>query len=173
MGRGNIDPESVVLLVVIYDSNAGPYMASDNRYYIRAGAHTVKARHFIIDAIWAKRHFSKPRLAHVLKSSSIQRVVSLGIVALTDSPAIDVQINVLPLPKMLRESEHLFPLKIHIIDRNNPFFLDVGFLAGDLRIMFGDDISISLEVEYHDLGNNFYSCKTKIDILRSLPPVYL
>ena len=61
MGRGVIQPDSAVLLVAIHESYAGPHMAPDNHYYIRAGAHTVKAKHFIVDAIWAKRHFSKPR----------------------------------------------------------------------------------------------------------------
>jgi predicted HTH transcriptional regulator len=41
MGRGVIKPDSAVLLVAIQESYAGPHMARDKRYYIRAGAHTV------------------------------------------------------------------------------------------------------------------------------------
>jgi len=67
MGRGVIQPDSAVLLVAIHESYAGPHMAQDKHYYIRAGAHTVKAPHFIIDAIWAKRYFFKPRLTHLFR----------------------------------------------------------------------------------------------------------
>ena len=38
MGRGVIQPDSAVLLVAIHESYAGPHMALDKRYYIRAGA---------------------------------------------------------------------------------------------------------------------------------------
>lgn len=66
-GRGTIQPNSAVLVVYIYESYVGPHMAPDGCYYIRAGAHTVPAKHFIVDAIWAKRHFSKPRLTHLFR----------------------------------------------------------------------------------------------------------
>ena len=51
LGRGIIHQDLVVLVVAIYESHIAPHMAPDYHYYIRAGAHTLKAKHFIIDSI--------------------------------------------------------------------------------------------------------------------------
>jgi hypothetical protein len=171
MGRGVIQPDSAVLLVAIHESYAGPHMAEDKHYYIRAGAHTVKAPHFIIDAIWAKRYFFKPRLTHLFRLKPEQeQTIQLGIIALTDAPAVDVKINILPLPQMIRERDcdSLFPLQISVIDRNNPFFFDVStYYQAEER--FGKDVY--LEVEYYDLAGNFSPYKTKIEVSGSVSPI--
>ena len=169
MGRGVIQPDSAVLLVAIHESYAGPHMAEDKHYYIRAGAHTVKAQHFIIDAIWAKRHFFKPRLTHLFRLKPEQeQTIQLGIIALTDAPAVDVKINLLPLPQMIRHCDSLFPLQISVIDRNNPFFFDVStYYQAEER--FGKDVY--LEVEYYDLAGNFYPYKTPLEVSGSVSPI--
>ncbi|MEG3986810.1 ATP-binding protein [Microcoleus sp. S28C3] len=168
MGRGVIQPDSAVLLVAIHESYAGPHMA-DHRYYIRAGAHTVAAGHFIIDALWAKRYFFKPRLTHLFRLKPEQeQTIQLGILALTDAPAVDVKINISPLPQMIRHCDSLFPLHISVIDRNNPFFFDVStYYQAEER--FGKDVY--LEVEYYDLAENFYPYKTKIEVSGSVSPI--
>lgn len=169
MGRGNIYSGSVVLLVGIHESYAGPHMASDSHYYIRAGAHTVKARHFIVDAIWAKRHFSKPRLTHLFRlKPDKEEAIQLGILALTDAPAIDVKITVLPLPRMIQHCESIFPLQVSMIDRNNPFFFDVTTYFQAER-NFGENVD--LEVEYYDLSRNFYNYRSKIEVTGSVSPI--
>ncbi|MBW4598543.1 MAG: ATP-binding protein [Calothrix sp. FI2-JRJ7] len=169
MGRGIIQLDSAVLLVAVHESYAGPHMAPDNHYYIRAGAHTVKAKHFIVDAIWAKRHFSKPRLTHLFRlKPDKEQTIQLGILALTDAPAIDVKINIAPLPKTMQNCESLLPFQLSVIDRNNPFFFDVAtyFKAKE---NFGEDIYI--EVEYYDLAGNFYPYKAKVEVTGSVPPI--
>ncbi|NMG11908.1 ATP-binding protein [Brasilonema sp. UFV-L1] len=169
MGRGTIQPDSAVLLVAIHESYAGPHMAPDNHYYIRAGAHTVKAKHFIVDAIWAKRHFSKPRLTHLFRlKPDKEQAIQLGILALTDAPAVDVKITISPLPQMMQHCESLFPLQSSVIDRNNPFFFDV-VTYFQAKEHFGEDVY--LEVEYYDLAGNFYTYKTKVEVTRSVPPI--
>jgi predicted HTH transcriptional regulator len=75
-GRGVINRDSAVLVVAVHESHVGPHMAPDRHYYIRAGAHTVSAKHFIVDAIWAKRHFSKPRLTHLFRVKPDQKEVT-------------------------------------------------------------------------------------------------
>lgn len=169
MGRGTIHPNSAVLVVGIHESYTGPHMAPDNHYYIRAGAHTVKAKHFIVDAIWAKRHFSKPRLKHLFRlKPEDHQVVQLGLVTLTDAPAVDVSITISPLPQLMQNSEELFPLKITVIDRNHPLFLDI-MLSSQFEDKFGKNVS--LRVEYYDLAVNTYTYETVVDIAGSLPPV--
>ncbi|MCY7278369.1 MAG: ATP-binding protein [Phormidesmis sp. CAN_BIN44] len=168
MGRGTIHSGSAVLLVGIYESHVGPHMAPDNHYYIRAGAHTEKARHFIVDAIWAKRHFSKPRLTHLFRlKPGKEEAIQLGILALTDAPAVDVKINVSPLPQMLQHQKSLFPLQTSVIDQNNPFFFDVTIYSEATK-HFGDNVF--LEVEYRDLAGNLYPYRTKVEVAGSIPP---
>ncbi|MGQ4648844.1 RNA-binding domain-containing protein [Lyngbya aestuarii] len=169
MGRGTIKPDSAVVLVGIHESYIGPHMAQDRHYYIRAGAHTEKAPHFIVDAIWAKRHFSKPRLTHLFRlKPEKEQAVQLGVLALTDAPAVDIKITLSPLPKPMQGCEEAFPLNISVIDRNNPFFFDVTtyFHAKDL---FGNNVY--LEVEYYDLASNHYTYETPIEVGGSLPPI--
>jgi Putative DNA-binding domain len=167
--KGVIEPNSAVIIIAIYESYFGPHMAPDKHYYIRAGAHTVKAKHFIIEAVWAKRHFSKPRLTHLFRlKPGKEQIVQLGILALTEDPAIDIKISIFPLPKIMKELEQLFPLEIPLIDRQNPFFFDISLYGGD---HFGSDIQ--LELEYYDISGNFYTYKTPIEIKSSVPPMTL
>ncbi len=168
VGRGEIKTEFAVLLVVIHESYIGPHMAPDNHYYIRAGAHTVKAKHFIVDAIWAKRHFSKPRLTHLLRLKPGKgTAIELGILALTDVPAIDVMIKLEPLPQLLQQQPGVFPLNLSLIDRSNPFFVDITLLS---QAQPSIHESISIEVEYHDLAGNLYIYKQVIESSNSALP---
>ena len=169
--RGTIQTNSAVLLVIIHESYFGPHMAPDNRYYIRAGAHTVQAKHFIVDAIWAKRHFSKPRLTHLLRlNPGNTESMQLGILALTDVPAINVTIKITPLSGLLRQQAEVFPLNLSLVDRSNPFFIDIQALSQNQPRL---EKSISLEVEYHDLADNSYLYKTTIESSNSSLPIVL
>jgi len=171
-GAGIISEGSALFLIFIAESCVGPHIAPDSRYYIRAGAHTLPARHFVIDAIWAKRHFSKPRLTHLfrLKPGS-DTTIQLGIVALTDSPAVDCKIDLLPVPGLLEKLPEAFPLQVSMIDRNNPFFFDVSFYAGYARDnkTFGDDVHLT--VEYCDLAKESYTYEKDLQIEGSVTPL--
>jgi len=168
MGRGVIQPGSAVLLVAIEESYAGPHMAKDQHYYIRAGAHTLKAKHFIIDAIWAKRYFFKPRLTHLFRRKPEQeQTIQLGILALTDGPAVDVKINISPPPQMIHLGS-LFPIHIPVIDRINPFFFDVSIYYPKKELWEKD---LYLEVEYYDLARNSYEYKNKIEVSGSVSAI--
>jgi Putative DNA-binding domain len=167
--KGIINSDCAVLILYIYESFIGPHMAPDKRYYIRAGAHTVPAKHFIVDAIWAKRHVSKPRLTHLFRlKPEKESVVQLGVLTLTDSPAVNVTITISPLPNSMNSVESLFPLKIPVVDRNNPFFFDVqSFCEG--TDSFKENTSIC--VGYDDLAGNHYIYKTLLKIDGALPPM--
>lgn len=172
-GEGTIADGFAVFLVFITESYVGPHMATfDNRYYIRAGAHTLPARPFVIDSIWAKRHFLKPSLTHLfrLKPGS-DDTIQLGIVALTESPAIDCKIELTPLPGLLKDLTELFPLNVSVIDRNNPFFFDVSFYAGYARDQqtFGDDVHLT--VHYCDLARESYTYERPVRIEGSVTPL--
>ena len=168
-GRGTIDGDNVVLAVAIDESYLGPHMAPDGKYYVRAGAHTVSARHFIVDAIWAKRHVAKPRLTHNWRfKPGNDSVVQLGLVALTNSPAVDVSFDLIDVGESFLNSKDRFPLTIPVIDQTNPFYLDATtwFQSSE---RFGENSS--LKVTYNDLAGNTYSYETKLDPQESTPPV--
>jgi len=168
-GRGWIRSDHCVLVVAVSESASAPHMAPDNRYYIRAGAHTVAARHFITDAIWAKRHFLKPRLTHVFRPKpGFQQPIQLGIVALTQAPAINVEISLSPLGELLRRFEKCFPLMIPMIDRDNPFFFDVATYS-QAEERFGQNVR--LIVTYRDLANISYTYDAVVSIASSIAPV--
>ena len=98
--QGTIDSGKAVLVVFIEESHYGPHMAQDHIYYIRAGVHTVPAEQFIVEAIWAKRHLSKPRITHLVRERPDDaEVIQIGLVALTDSPALDVEFDAAPLAR--------------------------------------------------------------------------
>ncbi len=170
-GRGTIDEGKAVLVVRIHESFYGPHMAPDYHYYIRAGAHTVKAKHFIVEALWAKRNVRKPRLIHLFRlKPGYNSVIQLGVLALTDAPAINVSIQLNPLPQFLDSKSDYFPLKVPVVDSNNPFFFDTALWFED-NDYFGDNISI--EVKYSDLSGNDYTYESPVKITDGISPIQL
>jgi Putative DNA-binding domain len=166
-GRGNLNNDSVILVVYFHESYIGPHMAHDNRYYIRAGAHTVPAKHFIVDAIWSKRHFSKPRLIHLFRFKPDKpEAIQLGIISVTNAVAVDVELNLSPAPKLIRNTP--FPLKVSLINQDNPFFFDVAFYAGS-KDWFGEDVSLG--VTYYDLSGNEYRYEKELNISEAISPI--
>lgn len=164
-----LNESHVILIVAVEESNIGPHMAADDRrYYIRAGAHTVPARHFIIEAIRAKRFNVKPKLSHIFRlKPGYEQVLQLGVVAITNAAAINITLTLNPLPKILRNRSKDFPIKLPLIDQNNPFFFDVA-LFSDSEASFGTDVNLS--IEYDDLLQNHYSQELTIGV-ESTPPI--
>ncbi len=167
-GRGTIDNGKVVVAVQVAESSIGPHMATDRKYYIRAGAHTVAARHFIVNAIFANRHFGKPRLVHRVRTKpNDEGTVQLGVIALTDAPAVNVAISFSPVPQIPGGPNCPFPMTVGVIDRNNPYFMD---MTTDYLAWNAKDVSIiTLTVSYRDMSNNQYEHKAEIDLARSIP----
>jgi predicted HTH transcriptional regulator len=101
-GCMNIEQGKAVFLIGFGESEIGPHMANDHRYYIRAGAHTEPASHFIVEAIHARRGLRTPLLSHLVRRKpGNSRVIQLGIVVLNAAAAINVSIKIDALPKYL------------------------------------------------------------------------
>ncbi len=170
--RGTIKAGKAVLVVRIHESFYGPHMAPDGRYYIRAGAHTVTAKHFIVEALWAKRNVRKPRLTHLFRlKPGYDSVRQLGVLALTDAPAINVSIQLNPLPQYYIQNRS-FPLKVPVVDSNNPFFFDMDFLLLELEKENNKlRDKMFMEVKYSDLsGNDCDPYKSPVKITDGIPP---
>ncbi len=166
-GRGTLDAGNVVAAVSIFPSETAPHQAYDKKYYIRAGAHTLPAGHYIVEAIWAMRHFSKPRMTHLVRQRpDYGEVVQIGFVALTEAPAIDVELAMDPLPGSYSQGCCEFPVHIGVIDRNTPFFFDIS-TREEIRRHSNDEFILKLT--YHDLASNSYTYQKTINLFRSMP----
>ncbi len=154
----SIKPNYVVIVVGFEESTNAPHMASDGRYYIRAGANSDPASHFLVEAIRSRRVVQTPILSAILRRSHRKsRVIELVLAVVNDSVALDVVLNFVPLPKALGENfSDRFPLKIPFIDRLNPFVMEL-FWWGGRSQTFGKE-----PVELH------VDCKDLLD--RSIPP---
>jgi hypothetical protein len=167
-GRGAITPGCAVFVVSVEESEHGPHMAPDGRYYIRAGVHTARATQFIVEAIWAKRHFLKPRIAHIVRERPDDvEAIQIGLLALTDSPAVNVQLTMEPLPGLLRNTgAREFPVSIGAIDPRFPFVFDITTRADAEG---HQDEEFTLTATYDDLASNHYTYEHRINLFRSLP----
>lgn len=168
--RGYINSDKAVLLVSVEESHNAPHMAPDGRYYIRAGVHTTRAPQYIVEALWAKRHFAKPRLTHLIRQKpDYEEIIQIGVIALTDSPAIDVELNMLPLPGVIRDHAcREFPVSIGIIDKHTPFFFDI---ATRRHAEENQQEEFDLILSYSDLASNRYTYKSepRINLFRAIP----
>jgi Putative DNA-binding domain len=142
-----------VLAVEFHESNNAPHMAPDQKYYIRAGAHTVPASHYIVEALWTRRRHQRPQLVHTLRvKPEDSDVVQLAILALTDEPAMNVRISLDPLPEMWKNANTSFPLTLPVLDRTTPFYLDVTtFVLAEERLG-----QVQVRVDYEDRAMNRY-----------------
>lgn len=146
-------------------------MASDHVYYTRGGAHTVPASHFVVEAIHARRGLTRPLLRWTLRHKpSNYSVIQLGIVALSSAPALDVQIQFDRLPRLFRRgSEDRFPLRIPVVNAENPFFFDFDAPT------FGQDETGPLEMQlrYTDIAGHEYDFSASVDIEKQIGPVLI
>ena len=169
-GRGTLNPDCSILVVGFNESRAAPHMATDGKYYLRAGAHTETARHYLLEAIWAKRYVQKPSLTHNFRRKpNVDKVQQLGVVNLTNSPALDVQIELTPEPPFFAQNApDTFPLNISLIDQQNPFYFDVCPTI-DAVDHFGNNIE--LIVKYSDMFGNAYELKKQLQVTDGASPL--
>ena len=164
----NIEPGKAVFLIGFGESEIGPHMAHDHRYYIRAGAHTVSAGHFIVEAIHARRGLRTPLLGHIVrrKPGNIT-VIQLGIVVLNAAAAINVSIKIDALPKKFpSDLEEKVSLQIHIISEKFSLFFDIYEIRRGRQEVLPFDINLT----YSDMANRTYQQNFEVDIARQLGP---
>jgi hypothetical protein len=164
----NIEPGKAVFLIGFGESEIGPHMAHDHRYYIRAGAHTVSAGHFIVEAIRARRGLRTPLLSHIVRRKpGNSGIIQLGIVALNAASAINVSVESDPLPNLLTSYlEERVSLQVPIISEQFPLFFDVCELILDDQ----SHPPFRIELTYSDIANRTYQQSFEVNIDRQLGP---
>jgi hypothetical protein len=168
-GGLNIAKGCGVFLIGFGESHVGPHMAPDNRYYIRAGAHTVSASHFIVEAIHARRGISTPILRHVVRHKpESPTIVQLGIVALGGVPAIDVSIRLDPLPRWLSGPlAGNFSLQVPVISEQFPLFIDIYMMTMNGK----QQETFQVKLGFSDLVGRKYDQVLEIDPDRQIGPI--
>lgn len=163
-----IDAGRCVVAVQFGASHLAPHLAPNGVIYIRAGAHTAPATQFLADALWAKRSSSSPALVHVLRPKpNYEEAIQLGIVSIVDHPALNVEISLSKMPEMWKTLDSPFPLNVPLIDRQNPFFLDLTtYFSAAERVGEG----VEVELKYHDQAGQEYTYRRPIAVLDSLSP---
>jgi hypothetical protein len=163
----SIDPGKVVMLVGFAYSEIGPHMAPDKKYYIRSGAHTDPATHFLVEAIHSRRGLRKPLLKHIVRRKPGGRgVLQVGITCLNEAPALNVQINLNPLPPNLSNWGTRLPLVVPVISSELPYFFDFHLLLSgkDPRPVF------TMNISYRDLTESEYFLQLEVDVDKQLGP---
>lgn len=169
--RGTIDQGKIVIAVRIYPSEVAPHMAPDNKYYIRAGAHTVPARAFMVEALWARRRFNTPALSHLVRLNPINHeIVQLGIVSIVDVVALDVRVSLSGCGDSYKEDEAAFPIEIKLVDKSNPYFFDATFYDSGT-----EDFPESAEIKilFTDQAGTEYTYASSVGMNKALPPATL
>ncbi|MDQ7027108.1 MAG: ATP-binding protein [Anaerolineae bacterium] len=165
-----IEADCVVLVVAFGESFDLPHMAPDKRYYVRAGAHSNPANHYLVEAIRARRGLRRPMLRALLRENPQKAgVVELAIVAVNDLPALNVSINFQPIPTHLQEQmPSRLPLIVPLIDRNYPFRMDIATLRR-LSYWLGDD-PFEVILQYEGVRGTRFEEQQPIDHHRSVGP---
>lgn len=162
LDNSKIEDNKAVVVICFYESNMVPHMASDKKYYIRVGAHSGAANHYLVESLRSLRGNTKPNLRGIMKYHPTKpRIEQLAIIALNEAVALDVKLNFDPLPLALKEHfSDDFPLEIAAIDKNNPFTMEIsGF--GFREHAFGKD-PVMLKLEYKDVLGNTYKSEQKL-----------
>jgi hypothetical protein len=166
-----IEDGSVVMLIAFGESADLPHMAPDNRYYVRTGAHSNPANHYLVEAIRARRGLRRPMLRALLRENPQKPgIVELAILAINDLPALNVLINFDPIPLHLVENfAGRLPLIVPVIDRTNPFRMDIATIRR-LAYWLGDQ-PFRIHLQFEGARGAMFEENQIIDHHRSLNPV--
>jgi hypothetical protein len=168
--NSKIEVEHVVLVIAFGESFDLPHMAADNRYYIRTGAHSNPANHYLVEAVRARRGLRRPMLRALLRENPQKAgVVELVVVAINDLPALNVFVNFHPVPTHLQEQmPERLPLIVPLIDRNYPFRMDIATLRR-LTYWLGNE-PFEVILQYEGVRGTRIEERQPIDHLRSVGP---
>jgi hypothetical protein len=168
-----IDNDHTVLIIAFGESFDLPHMAPDNRYYVRAGAHSNPANHYLVEAIRARRGLRRPMLRALLREHPRKLgIIELVLLCVNDMPALNVSIEFDPLPQVYQDDfADKFPLSIPVIDRETPFRMDVAHVSTQ-GVWLGD-VPITLKLRYQGMTGNVIEEHQLLDHNHSIAPLQL
>lgn len=158
------DSSTKGVFVIAFGESANlPHQAPDNKYYVRAGAHSHPAAHYIVEALRARRATTQPLLlARVVPHAFKAQVLDLSIVCLSNHPALDIEINISPIPHIYDNLPGSFPQVIPFIDILHPFSIEIGSLL-DIRKTIGDE-PLKLVLKYSNTLKQHFKSSQIIEV---------
>jgi len=159
-------PEKGILLVRFFESSTAPHMAQDNRYYLRAGAHSVPAAAFIVEALFLRRRAGQPLLRHLLRVNPTHgRAIQLGVIAASGNFALDVELH-MPAMRLIGKEPKTF--NVGAIGPDAPFYLDIDFCT-----LNGKPLEFEANISYYDAAGRRYEDTFLVNSERQMgPPSY-
>ena len=164
-------PNRLVTIIVFGESVYSPHMAYDKKYYIRAGACSSPASHFLVESIRARRGLVDPMLKGTLRfTQRDDNVVELVITSINDATALEVEVSFDPPTKTFKEFlEDKFPLIIPLINKLNPFNMDISTWPNS-KESFGEN-PVILKLKYKDITGKLFTNEQLLDISKNLGPM--
>jgi Putative DNA-binding domain len=155
--RGTIDSGKCVLVIGFQESADIPHMASDKHYYVRAGAHTVKAGHFLVEALRARRSSSSPLLNVMLQQDERNlRFVNVSLVNLSNAAAFDVRLDVTPTPPLFNQFYNSGSVSRRFIGASSTERFRWTMYDQNTRKWFNGDTEYTVKIHYSDaLGRHY------------------
>jgi hypothetical protein len=161
-----------VVIIAFEESVNAPHMAQDKKYYIKAGAHSDPATHYLVEAIRAKRQIQIPLIRVILRySNEKNNVVELAVVVVNDAAALNIELSFDPLPLWFDPIRESFPLQIPLIDQRHEFSTEL-FMMLVKSQMIGDE-PILVTLDYDDTLGNRHQFKQLIDVERNRVPLVI
>lgn len=153
-----IRPGCVVLVIAFADSSRLPHMAPDKRYYVRAGAHSVRAGHFLVEAIRSRRNLHEPVLRGLLRAHEYNPgALQLVVLTLNEAPALEVEIDFNPRPQV---DQH-FPVTVPVVNTRFPFVMELSRLSS--AAVWFERGPVTLSLRYRDISGRTFEDSQLID----------
>ena len=162
-----IKPGLVVLAIGFAESADPPHMY-ENKYFVRAGALSESATHYIVEALRSRRGLYAPMLRAIVRYNPVQPLrIDLGILSVNDSDALDVKVKFDRIPKFLEKLAigGEFSRTIPVINRENSFYMEISWAVEV------EKEPMVVRLEYSDIAGRNYTEEQAIDILASLSPI--
>jgi len=168
--RGTLDDERTILVVAFQESHIAPHMSADGRYYVRAGAHTEFATHFIVEAIRSRRGIGAPQLTALLRPTESRiGFAELVVPNLTDIPAYRVEVEIDPSPPLLQQTTGTGSRTFPAVDRSYPGIVPFTFIAQSPPRWHEGDKTYCVHITYHDALERSYTSTVDVTPDAQLP----
>lgn len=158
-----------IIIVKFFQSPSAPHMAYDNKYYIRNGAHSIPASHYIIEGIKLRAKFRRPTILWRLVEDMYRPgIIKLILFTIENQSAYNVKIDFDKYIKTYENDIYAFPLEISLINQEYPFSMDM-YIWGAGHQLWGAK-SITLKLEYEDLIGSKYKQEYVLDKNKAIAP---
>jgi hypothetical protein len=93
--------------------------------------------------------------------------VNLGIVNLTNAPAVNVELDIQPKHNFLPDMGKYYPVCVPLVDKSMPYYMYLTYVAALRKIL---QPNVVFTVKYEDVAGNQCSVSDDASLIESLSP---